>query len=511
MKKLIYIFLLLLRFQAIAQQSWDSIYTHHTWSNFKALIESDSGNIIATGFDANYFIDSSGNYIYHQTGLLAKIDSNGRIIKRSFVGLIDSTSYSTFGDMSNTVFMSILHCNDDNYLTCAMAFPKQPVTNYDTHLYLIKMNENLDTIFTRDIAVQDTQLRVWNSCNLPNGAFAFVGDHSSQYIAGSNQGFLIITDSLGNLTNKKLFYTDPLPFRRLIFYGVTPTDDGGFLLSGAQDDLNGYSQPIIIKTNPQGEEEWRRTETINEGYNYAYEIIRTSDGNYAYVWFKQERINGRILYRYRMSKIDINGNLIWAKSYMPSYNIGIRLKERSNGELIIMGWYTDTIGSGAQGLIIRCNSNGDTLCTALLGFGLYGRLENGALTRDGSYIFCGDAYCCNLTQWGYTSSAWVGRLDSLGLLISIDDPDKVPVFTLVYPNPATTEIKVVLKYPDHIPFNQNMSIVIYDMQARPIMRKTVDRSNNETVLSIESLAPGNYIVVLDRNGTNGGGKIFVKQ
>ncbi|MBK7390838.1 MAG: hypothetical protein IPI23_17710 [Bacteroidetes bacterium] len=80
------------------------------------------------------------------------------------------------------------------------------------------------------------------------------------------------------------------------------------------------------------------------------------------------------------------------------------------------------VNGGSQGILMKLSAVGDSLWTKN-----FGEMQDDgwfwdiSLCADGGYIMCGETYCCNFTPGvGNTSSLWLVRTDSLGLLTGLN-------------------------------------------------------------------------------------------
>lgn len=119
------------------------------------------------------------------------------------------------------------------------------------------------------------------------------------------------------------------------------------------------------------------------------DLILTNDSNYALTGFMDELDSTRVL----LCKMDLNGNIIWNKTYlMNSYSFGKSLIQTNDGGYLIAG---DTYGVLNEILLIRTNNMGDTLWTRTIQdtIGLTSRTI--FQKNNGSFILSGDLQTSN--------------------------------------------------------------------------------------------------------------------
>ncbi|MCP4705414.1 MAG: T9SS type A sorting domain-containing protein [candidate division Zixibacteria bacterium] len=221
-------------------------------------------------------------------------------------------------------------------------------------------------------------------------------------------------------------------------YGATPTSDGGFALNGNSSTWGDTvkSDQWVIKINSDGDTLWTRTFGDFGRTDYGRDIIETYDSGLVICG------HGRIAttsedYRIRLFKTDSLGNQIWEKDFVAANGFNTeQIIETSDSGFAIVGWTddkdvflfradslgdsvwtqtyggashdigygvcqtsddgfmivgsTESYGSGSYDFyIIRTNSIGDTIWTAILGTEGYESGQAIAKTHDGHYLIAG--------------------------------------------------------------------------------------------------------------------------
>ncbi len=98
------------------------------------------------------------------------------------------------------------------------------------------------------------------------------------------------------------------------FKAVQQSSDGGYVLAGLRVPFGVNDDDfLLVKTDSSGNIEWKKTYGDESGNEMAYDVLQASDGGYIlvgeqfrfdYVW-----TDGWVV------KTDINGNMVWSKSY----------------------------------------------------------------------------------------------------------------------------------------------------------------------------------------------------
>jgi hypothetical protein len=192
-------------------------------------------------------------------------------------------------------------------------------------------------------------------------------------------------------------------------YSVQQSNDGGYIMVGRGDDSS-TSNVFIIKTDSIGDTLWTKN-IDNMHANYAYAVKQVNDGNFVITGMIQRYPPGT--YDILLIKIDISGNLLWAKSYGGDVNKenGYCVTQTSDFGYIIVG-ETESFGAGyADVYLVKTDSLGNLLWSKSFG-GI--DIDKGywvQQTFDGGYIITG--YYSN----GISPDIYLIKTDSLGNLL----------------------------------------------------------------------------------------------
>lgn len=116
------------------------------------------------------------------------------------------------------------------------------------------------------------------------------------------------------------------------FEGLTVTPNGGILATGYKNGLAegtflNWGKGVLLKTNSEGKEEWRRD--LSAFTSSGYRIQPIADGFLLACHPKDEESDGR-----NLLKVDGHGRVLWAKTYNTVY---WGFDTKPNGETLLAG------------------------------------------------------------------------------------------------------------------------------------------------------------------------------
>jgi hypothetical protein len=180
--------------------------------------------------------------------------------------------------------------------------------------------------------------------------------------------------------------------------------DGGFIIAGSTGSFGSDGDAYVVKTDGNGLPQWTHIyggvgiqtgvacRVLSDGYIVAG---TTSAGDYG-------------SYDMFMTKIDLDGNVIWQRSYGTSaWDICNDVEVTSNGFALVGVSYANNEGDA---FVIRTDFNGDTLWTKLFGGTLFDEARGGLVSGDDALIVTG---ATDLTS--ENSDAFVTRFDPNGV------------------------------------------------------------------------------------------------
>ena len=242
-----------------------------------------------------------------------------------------------------------------------------------------------------------------------------LGGHTSSFGAGSNDFYMVKTDSLGNLSWSKTFGGTGGD----IGNSVRQTSDSGYVMTGYTLSFGAGGYDVwLVKTDASGDTLWTRTYG-GSSHDRGSIVIQTADSGYAVVGNTSSFGAGSA--DIWLIKTGISGVMQWSQTYGGTgLDDASSIKQTIDGGYIIAG-YTDSFGAGANDIwVIKTDEVGDTLWTRT--YGGTANETSGSIYEisDREYILTGTT-----SSFGAGGSdAWLLRISQQIPVISVE-PDTI--------------------------------------------------------------------------------------
>ena len=215
-----------------------------------------------------------------------------------------------------------------------------------------------------------------------DGGYILVGGTRS-YGAGSNDVWLVKTDSGGNMEWDRIFGGTDSEW----VYSVQQTSDNGYILAGVTGSYGAAGYNFwLVKTDLEGNKEWDKTFGGNSD-DCAESVQQTSDGGYILAGGTMSY--GADGYNFWLVKTDSEGDKEWDKTFGGTDSEWARsVQQTSDGGYILAG---DTVSYGAGDFwLVKTDLEGNKEWDKTFGGTDDDRACFVQQTSDGGYILVGD-------------------------------------------------------------------------------------------------------------------------
>jgi hypothetical protein len=188
---------------------------------------------------------------------------------------------------------------------------------------------------------------------------------------------------------------------------VQQTTDGGYIVTGASDDMSDTAAALLVKTDAHGDTLWTRRFGGTQRAAAGEGVQQTTDGGYVVVGNADSSGSGPG--GVWLIKTDANGDTLWTRTYA-GMDGALMVQQTADAGYLITGNSSYFGPDGADVLLIKTDSNGDLMWRRTWG-GTGDDVGNCAQqTADGGYVIA-----ANTMSFGAGSQdVWLIKTDSMG-------------------------------------------------------------------------------------------------
>jgi len=382
---------------------------------------------------------------------------------------------------------------------------------------LIRLNNNLDTLWTKTIMDDTVQFNTKHCIETTDRGFAMCGEKMVYNPSERSVVLFCKTDSMGNKLFEK-YYDITLGangHRWDAGWNITETPDKGFLLGCSTYDYayQGTGDGIVIKTDSLGNLAWMKNFGGPEG-DVGLVTAVCNDGNYMiaseYSYYTAP-YNAYWKGKIRLTKITPDGYTIWMKEYFGvTYGMAvIGIHALDDGSFIFGGTksYNNEEDQGLIGsYLFKVNANGDSnWCKEYL-YPVTGNcqvawnaIKTFEITPDSGIVACGEIFYNTILP----NNIWIFRTNEHGCLIQgcdvgINEISKTKGEIKIFPNPAKDY--TIVSYTIEAIQLKEAGIEIYDAMGRLINKINISALTGQQMINCTTYSNGQYIAMLKNNG-----------
>jgi hypothetical protein len=245
--------LYLIRVDSVGDTLWTGRYGGDGAESGYCIDQTSDGGYIMGGYSSSWGAGGADAY-------LVKTDANG-----------DTLWTRTFGGPNHDECQSVRQTPDEGYISVG-ATSSFGHGGYD--IYLIKMDEAGDTVWTRTIGGSSAD-RAYSVGLTDDGGYILVG-YTGSFGDGDEDVYLVRTDADGDTLWTRRYGGPEADFG----YSVQQVASGGFILAGCTESFGaGGRDGYIIRTDEQGNILW--TKTFGDVWSdQGRSVEETADGGY---------------------------------------------------------------------------------------------------------------------------------------------------------------------------------------------------------------------------------------
>jgi hypothetical protein len=436
------------------------------WTKTYGDIMGDQGFSVHQTSDLGYIITGHGGAEispYLNGIILVRINSSGDIVWKRTFGSSNAPGY-----LGN----SVRETNDGGFVVTGYS----DTFSTNDRLYLIKVNQAGDTVWTRIIGGTGNTVGT-KVIQTPDSGYVVCG-FTSAFGAGGHDFLLMKLDFDGNMIWVKAYGGPGDDYA----WGLQPATDGGFVISGHTRSFGqGDYDVLLIKTDDAGNLLWSKTYggvkrdlsfSVRETADRGFIIAGASDS------FGPDSSDVYLI------KTDSTGNLQWSRIYGgPGKDQGNAVCGMPGGGYFVSGW-TRSFGSGGYDVyLIRTDSSGHSGCnenSPATVSAIPPTQQFSSFLPSTSGVIVVDPKVINVVGGVITAICHTGMSET-----SIGFNDE-----FIYPNPSNGIVNVKCSFP----LNETPALQLFDTMGKLIYREKLN--DCKTFLDLSAVSDGLYMCLL---------------
>ncbi len=326
-------------------------YGEITWQKTYGGIDNDDALSIQQTIEGGYII--AGNTYSFGTASsnfwVLKLNSNGEIVWQKAFGMANSDYAFTY---------SIQQTIDGGYIVTGFTTNS---FSYSYDFWVLKLDSNGTITWQKiyDGADEDYGYSIQQTTDsgyiVAGDTYSFGVSMSDIWVLKLNsEGAIIWEKTYGGANNDNA-------------YSIQQTSDGGYIVAGYTKSFGAGNYDIwILKLNANGTILWQKTFGGADDDKVAYSIQQTSDGGYIVAGYTKSFGAGN--YDIWILKLNVNGTILWQKTFGGLYNDAAYSIQQTNDDGYIIAGQTNSFGAGNYDIwILKISANGEIIFNPLSG------------------------------------------------------------------------------------------------------------------------------------------------
>jgi hypothetical protein len=416
--------------------------------------------------------DDNGYLIAATTKTSITDDLDIHIIKTNNYG--DVLLTKTYGGARVEYPNCMIKMQDGNFFVVGYS---QSFGSGDMDIYLLKLNQNGDEIFTKVIG-------------------GFGNEEGKEIIQTADGNYVIIGASNSASSDYNIMLVKINPAGDVIwtkYYGGTNYEsarsvklcpDGGFIIAGKTAiSPTSVASLYLVKTNSSGDTLWTKKYNGPNSYE-GKSIIANNDGTYVLAVDDSSAATDSDV---RIMKLDNGGGIIWNKSYGGSLKDIAKVIQPTTDGGYIVGSISRSFGwSNPDMWIIKLDANGDSPWTKNYGGSGHEHLYSLRQTADNGYIAVGHARSFS-ANW----EVYFLKLDQNGV-VGVEELAMAEQKFNVFPNPSDGIVNIEMD--EQMKFS---ALKISNSLGQIIFNESADQLKESKSFDLKKEGPGMYFMTLE--------------
>jgi len=291
-------------------------------------------------------------------------------------------TYFTFNGNIGTNDNSTITSNDNNLIICG---------NSGASISVLKISKSGDEIWRSDFNAGNMS-EANSIVQTTNNDIFICGETYRNYSATRIDILLIKTNSSGDTIWTKTFGGNEADYGK----NIISTSDGNLLIAGKTESFGAgsFGDIYLLKLDLNGDTIWTKSYSDLD-QEVPFSLIETTDGGYLVTGTNEDNSNPRGLY---LLKVNSTGKKVWDKTIgAGQWKCGFSTIELSDGNLLTCGQYTSN--GYSQVLVLKTDNQGNTIWEKEYGENNLSEKGNSIKENtDGTFTITGSSYDFNTMQ-----------------------------------------------------------------------------------------------------------------
>ncbi|MBA3648495.1 MAG: T9SS type A sorting domain-containing protein [Chitinophagales bacterium] len=376
------------------QAPFEKIYGGINAESLRSVAVTSSGQFIAGGTTQSFGNSTINSPDYY----LIKTNMNGGTLWTK-----------TFGDSSDNYGRNVLETTDHNYVMSGYSYN---LLNNSYDFYVVKTNTDGVKIWERYFGGIYTEM-LYDALAISGGRIILCGSTLS-FGNGGNDIYLVEIDSAGNILRENSIGEAG----NEVAVNMEPMKDGGYAITGYTNSFTPDYDIYLVETDSDLNVKWSRNFGAN-GNDYGYDVKEDNQSNLILLGDWENSLDTSNIVFIETDSLGLNPFMKFPGSH--EGDLGFSLNKTSDNGFVIAG-YTQVPGKGSEMLLLKIDSNGDTLQNNHFG-GIKNEVAFNAIPlSDNGYLIAGETEGFGI----YNLDGYLVRVDSQ---VTIPCPDSITFIT----------------------------------------------------------------------------------